>query len=101
MGVRVKVVYEVTNGLLDDDGLILLRRMLGRGIVQVTFTKADGSTRVMAATLDFDSIPEDNQPSGSGRGTSGGDNKLLVVYDTQIDEWRSFRANSVIEWEEV
>ena len=68
--------------------------MLQSGIVNVKFTKADGTERLMKCTLaegiikphekktDREKVPNDN---------------ILSVWDIEKDGWRSFRIDSVLE----
>lgn len=59
-------------------------------VVQITFTKADGSTRVMNATLQEQYLPE-TQSTISGSGST----QVVKVWDTDINEWRSVRLDRV------
>lgn len=61
------------------------------GILKVTFTKADGSTRVMVCTKDLDNVPEEHHPKGEGEDRPGRKpNDLLCnVYEIGVG-WRSF-----------
>ena len=58
-------------------------------VVEVTFTKKDGTERVMNCTLQEDYLPE---TTGVGKAAS---NDALSVYDVDKDDWRSFRWDSV------
>ena len=73
--------------------------ILYNDVATVTFTKADGTERVMECTLladvlnkRFDTFsPEDHENIGKekmGR-------EVVVVYDIPTAEWRSFRMDSV------
>ena len=66
-----------------------LAGMLEQSIVEVTFTKKDGTERVMNCTLLEDYLPE---TTGAGR-SSGSD--ALAVFDVDADGWRSFRWDSI------
>ena len=59
---------------------------------RLVFTKKDGTERTMNCTLDFDKIPSDKHPVGSGKTQS---DSVLAVFDTDKNEWRSFRIDSV------
>lgn len=66
-----------------------IRELLRKEIVQVTFTKKDGSTRVMNCTTRSDYLPEMSsythvQPEG-----------IVTVWDTDASGWRSFRFDTV------
>jgi hypothetical protein len=65
--------------------------------VCVTFTKKDGTEREMQCTLSESLIPADKQPKSgveeaSSSQTSG---SAVRVFDTTIQEWRSFRWDSI------
>ena len=60
-----------------------------QSIVEVTFTKKDGTERVMNCTLLEDYLPE---TTGAGR-SAGSD--ALAVFDVDADGWRSFRWDSI------
>lgn len=65
-----------------------IENMLKEHIVEVTFTKTDGTKRVMNATLKDDIIPSkavNHSPN------------LLTVYDTEANGWRSLYPASVLD----
>jgi hypothetical protein len=66
-----------------------LAGMLEQSIVEITFTKKDGTERVMNCTLLEDYLPE---TTGAGR-SAGSD--ALAVFDVDADGWRSFRWDSI------
>ena len=66
-----------------------LAGMLEQSVVEVTFTKKDGTERVMNCTLLEDYLPE---TTGEGR-SAGSD--ALAVFDVDADGWRSFRWDSI------
>jgi hypothetical protein len=61
----------------------------------VEFIKLDGTVRTMNCTLNMSLIPEDAWPIGAD--TESLDTVLTVmrVFDTDIEEWRSFRIDNV------
>lgn len=59
----------------------------------VTFTKKDGTERKMFCTLAESLIPADKIPKEAG--STGG--SALRVFDTQLNEWRSFRWDSITD----
>lgn len=76
------------NGLLD---------VLQSGFVRVTFTKVDGSERIMECTLRPDLIPTPNHivaPDKPKRIVKDNE-EVIRVFDTEKKEWRSFRIDSV------
>ena len=60
--------------------------------VCVTFTKKDGSERVLRGTLAESRIPTDKRPKTEGA-TSTADSQK--IFDLDIGEWRSFRWDTV------
>lgn len=77
-------------GLLHDEQVKDLR---------ITFTKKDGTEREMFATLIESRIPSDKRPKTS-EGVEEAANSPTVgsalrVFDTVVNEWRSFRWDSV------
>lgn len=69
-----------------------IKNVLMHNKAKVTFTKADGSERVMICTLDMNLIPKDNHPKNYKESTNR-DN--IKVFDLEINQWRSFRVDSV------
>lgn len=66
------------------------------GPVTVTFTKADGTDRVMKCTKWIDLIPEENHPKKESTGDSTSDN--ITVFDLEKGGWRSFNITKVKEY---
>ena len=64
---------------------------LKQSVVNVVFTKADGSERTMNCTLKLENIPEDQHP----KNTIKSESDQIRVFDTDIDAWRSFNFGSV------
>lgn len=60
----------------------------------VTFTKKDGTTRDMQCTLVESKVPEDKRPK-SESAPSETTGSAVRVFDTEKQEWRSFRWDSV------
>ena len=65
---------------------------LNKNIMEVVFTKKDGTVRKMICTKDMNKIPEENHPKGSLKNKN---DDVVNVYDLQKNLWRSFRKNSV------
>lgn len=60
--------------------------------VKVSFTKKDGTGRVMLCTRNMAAIPEDKHPKGSGKTKAP---HIIVAFDIEKGEWRSFDEESV------
>lgn len=61
----------------------------------ITFTKVDGTERVMKCTLEADKLPpvvvkEDAKPRKQSDST-----KALRVFDLEVKEWRSFTIKNI------
>jgi hypothetical protein len=61
--------------------------------VHVTFTKRDGTERILKCTLDESKIPEDKRPKEKTNSISS--EEAIRVFDIEKQEWRSFRWDSV------
>jgi hypothetical protein len=60
----------------------------------VTFTKVDGSERVMKCTLNETLIPQSTEEKKTDRVKVENDN-VLAVWDLESQGWRSFKIDSV------
>ena len=70
-----------------------LRGMLSTDTVTVTFTKKDGTERVMNCTTNPDVVPKIEIKEGA---TPRKQSETTVrVFDTDIKEWRSFTTKSI------
>ena len=79
----------------EDDQLAFrdwLKSMLRMGGVTLTFTKADGSERVMNASLEEDKIPVYENKTGR---TKVPNDEVISVVDIDIGEWRAVRYDSI------
>jgi hypothetical protein len=74
-----------------------LKGMLRTEKVNVTFTKADGTERVMYCTLNPDLLPkvEPKAELKEGAKTRKENTTALKVYDLEKSEWRSFTIKKV------
>jgi hypothetical protein len=74
-----------------------LKEALKKGLVEVTFTKLNGDTRVMTCTLNEDIVPpatkEDPLTQKKVRAVN---EEVQVVYDVEKSGWRSFRWDSFV-----
>lgn len=57
----------------------------------VTFTKKDGTERIMKCTRSPDLIPEDQHPKNG----TGDSDSTLRVFDLDKNEWRSFIVENI------
>ena len=71
-----------------------LKKQLHESVKTVTFTKADGSQRVMKCTLQASELPAiDATKTVVARKTS---DEALAVWDVDAKGWRSFRYDAII-----
>ena len=70
-----------------------LQDMLRMGPVTVTFTKKDGSERIMECTLSPDLIPEKTTVTETS--TRKQSTTSIAAYDLQAKGWRSFILKNV------
>jgi len=72
---------------------------LREGECEVTFTKVNGDTRVMKCTLNMGLIPDNKKPKGDDTPElrEGLENilKAIRVFDTGLEDWRSFKVETV------
>lgn len=76
-----------------------VKSLLQKSSITVTFTKADGTTREMRCTLNWEIIPEDKAPKPASvdgivresKQRKEPDPHSLRVFDMDKQEWRSFR----------
>ena len=72
--------------------------MLQEGIINVKFTKVDGSERLMQCTLKTDLVPADLDKAKDTNAKERKQNEDAVsAWDTENQGWRSFRLDRVIE----
>ena len=77
---------EMREELIDD---------LNKGFVKVTFTKKDGTERVMNCTLKSEYLPEDYKSDVAPDAKKKVNRNILAVWDIDVSGWRSFRVDSV------
>lgn len=72
----------------------VLIEQLSKGVVTISFTKKDGTERVMNCTRNSNLIPAEFQPKSETKSeTESGDN--IRVFDVEKQGWRSFNFSSV------
>lgn len=70
-----------------------LKGMLKVDVATVTFTKKDGTDRVMKCTLNPDQLPA--VPVTEGKKARKVNEDVIAVYDVESKGWRSFTIKSV------
>lgn len=74
-----------------------IKKKLTESKAKVIFTKADGTERTLICTLNMDIIPKDNHPKGSKDIIVNTD--VIKAFDLEINQWRSFRIDSVKQFD--
>jgi hypothetical protein len=66
-------------------------------VVNVTFTKTDGSERIMKCTLNETLVPQtEKKESGKSKTPNP---EVCPVWDLELEAWRSFRWDSITKLE--
>jgi len=71
-----------------------VKGLLKSEIVTLTFTKKDGTERVMKATLKEEFLPADTE-GWTANDTRKHNEDALAVWDTESQGWRAFRWDSL------
>lgn len=85
-----------TQKLLESKKLGILEQ-LHKGVVDLQFKKVNGGLRNMMGTLKEELIPEKDRPSADASERVVNDN-IVVLYDLQVEGWRSFRVENLVEY---
>jgi len=76
--------------------------VLRENTVNLSFTKVkDGEVRNMTATLVSDKIPNEKMPKSGSVDQSVGGESTVRVFDLDLNEWRSFRVDSLLTFDAV
>jgi len=76
-----------------------LTEQLHNNIVEITFDKVDGTRRVMQCTLDQEYIKVHSEINEQAENTRKSKEGVLVVFDTEKNDWRSMRVESIISFQ--
>ncbi len=68
---------------------------LSRYVMEVRFTKMDGTSRVMRCTLRKESLPVQEAAQSNQQLLLEGDDPLFRVWDIDARGWRSFHQSQV------
>ena len=75
---------------------------LREGVVNLSFTKVkDGAVREMRATLVSDQIPSDKMPKTDANANTEKNQLAVRVFDLDLQDWRSFRVDSLLTFNAV
>lgn len=72
-----------------------LKSMLAVTDATITFTKVDGTERVMKCTLQADKLPVVELKEGAKPRKQSDSTKALRVFDLDKGEWRSFTIKNI------
>ena len=67
-------------------------------LVEVKFTKVDGTVRTMLATRHAELVPAKVVVEGVEQKERKPNDAILSVYDVEVKNWRSFRKENVLEF---
>jgi len=73
-----------------------LKTLLHESVIQIEFTKKDGTERVMKCTRDFSKIPAEFHPKEDTEKKPN--ENLIKVWDMEKTAWRSVRVDSINRW---
>jgi hypothetical protein len=74
-----------------------ITEMLRKQDATVTFTKKDGTQRVMRCTLRPEALPEMITESTRTSTERRESDSTIAVWDLDLGAWRSFRLDSLVE----
>lgn len=69
-----------------------IAELLRKGVVQIKFEKVDGTIRIMKCTLHPDLLPVRTETTQ----TRSENEHVVSAWNIDLQEWRSFRVDSVI-----
>jgi hypothetical protein len=72
-----------------------IKTLLHTQTIEVTFTKVDGSIRVMDCTLNPEVLPHVVVTEGSEKSQRKKSDSSIAVFDTEANGWRSFVIRNV------
>jgi hypothetical protein len=75
-----------------------LKKLLKERVLTIKFKKKDETVRKMTCTLANDYLPE-NKEEQIDKKTKAENPNVLPVWDLEKLAWRSFRIDSVVEYE--
>ena len=85
-----------TNKLGTEEGKVFVKNVLQKGVAQITFTKVDGTERLMKCTLKEDIIPTPPADVASKSTVKRHEaQNVISVWDVEKEGWRSFRWDSI------
>lgn len=104
---RNSCVSEHYEDLDEDKQHEYLKILLAEDILLVTFTKKNGDLRKMYCTLQDEFVPDhkkyfaENESSKRAAPSGAESPQVVTVYDMEKADWRSFRMDSITDFEIV
>lgn len=79
-----------------------IKTLLNEGVCNVTFTKVDGTQRVMRCTTKDSLIPNEKLPKSTDETKLRKQStEAIAAWDLDKGDWRSFRLDKLINLEKV
>lgn len=78
-----------------------MKSFLQESVSNVTFTKKNGDKRVLKCTLMAKHLPPIEVKEGEEKAERKVNTDVLSVWDLENEGWRSFRLDSVVEFEPI
>lgn len=76
-----------------------LKKLLKTTVLTVNFKKKDDSVRKMVCTLNEEYLPDVDQDNTESKRTKKESTDAIAVWDLEKQAWRSFRLDSIINYE--
>jgi hypothetical protein len=75
------------------------KQLLRENIIDFSFTKLDGTVRIMRGTLDQSKLPEREQgkPDQDKKSSATFESDIVTLWDVDKKDWRSFVYPNIIE----
>lgn len=95
-GMRIETPEDSVVTWTQDDEFLKHRlvSLLKDNIMEITFTKVDGTERTMKCTLKPTLLPESTKTNGAHKTPD----YCLAVWDVEKNGWRSFRVHNVHDY---
>jgi len=78
-----------------------LQKLLKQHILEIKFKKVDGTDRTMICSLKKQLLPENAQTEDNNKQTKKENSDVVAVWDLENDAFRSFRIDSLLEYQVV
>ena len=78
-----------------------MKEFLQASVSNVTFTKKNGETRILKCTLMPKHLPPVEVKEGEEKAERKVNTDVVSVWDLENKGWRSFRLDSVVEFEAI